>query len=299
LQRKPLHVAKNMVTAAGNRHRNGNSNSASNSRSTGGGGVSLYESTKPKIDPMDRFRCNLSRYSRTNDRRMMVRTLKDCSRLRSIPLDPLECAEGLPSTPKEWFELECEVSNAELLVNGITFGPRQISSTTQKDASINNFVANRLPNKEQLSLLLKLCEHMVTQAEASVAQDEEFENTTQLPEPQQLYRRILVRLARTRASQDAFHQLNALVGCADLILQPPKKAQPLPIDLTLYQSNGIIHAVTTTRHPYGLFRKSDLATSHVGSVKRPWIRVLASVNERVNLSTGASVRYCSVEVQEK
>jgi hypothetical protein len=236
---------------------------------------------KPKIDPMERLRCNLSRFTRTNDRRMMIRTLKDCTRLRNIALNSLE---HNPTTPQHWMDLDRELATTELVVNGVRLGPK----VSVKDLSTR-------PNREQLVILSKLCCHL---AEASAAATADLVEKVPLLDPKEAYKQLLVRLARTPASADAYFQLNSILGCADLVLQPPKKAQPLPTDLSIYQSSGMIHAVTTTRHPYGLFRKNDLTPSNVGGAKRPWIRLLAVVVERVNLSTGASVRHCSVQVQD-
>src|SRR3569623_2098920 len=86
VQRKPLQAAKN-VTPIQRRNKH-------------------LELTKHKIDPMERLKNNLSRYTRTNDRRMMIRTLKDCSRLRSIALEAVDIT---PATPEKWIELEQEV----------------------------------------------------------------------------------------------------------------------------------------------------------------------------------------------
>jgi hypothetical protein len=253
IQRKPLYAAKTMQRRA------------------------KAEEFKPKIDPMERLRVNLSRFTRTNDRRMMIRTLKDCSRLGNIALEPLE---SNPTTSQQWLDLEAEVARSELIVNGVPIGPK---------------VSALKPNKEQLTILQKLCEHLASAATAASSDPVE---QAHLIDPDEVYRQLMLRLARTPASADAYFQLNSILGCADLVLQPPKKAQPLPTDLSIYQSAGMIHAVTTTLHPYGLFRKIDLAPSTVGGTKRPWIRILASVVERVNLTTGASVRHCSVQVQE-
>jgi hypothetical protein len=258
IQRKPLHAAKTMQRRA-----------------------KAAEEAKPKIDPMERLRCNLSRFTRTNDRRMMIRTLKDCSRLGNIALEPLE---NNPTTSQQWLDLETEVARTELIVNGVPIGPK----VSAKELAYK-------PNKEQLTILQTLCEHLA--AAATAASSDPIEQA-HLIDPDEVYRQLMLRLARTPASADAYFQLNSILGCADLVLQPPKKGQPLPTDLSLYQSSGMIHAVTTTRHPYGLFRKIDLAPSTVGGTKRPWIRILASVVERVNLTTGASVRHCSVQVQE-
>jgi hypothetical protein len=240
------------------------------------------EDSKPQIDPMERLRYNLSRFTRTNDRRMMIRTLKDCPRLRNIPLNPL--GHDLAKS-QQCMDLEREVATTELIVNGVPIGPK---------VAAKDLLAR--PNREQLAILKKLCHHLVTASTAAMiypVEDGHMINTDKI------YRELVVRLARTPASADAYFQLNSILCCADLALQPPKKSQPQFTDLSIYQSSGMIHAVTTTRHPYGLFRKSDLAPSNVGGTKRPWIRILAIVVERVNLTTGASVRHCSVQVQEK
>jgi hypothetical protein len=238
--------------------------------------------SKPQIDPMERLRYNLSRFTRTNDRRMMIRTLKDSSMLRIIALNALD--HNLPAS-QEWINVEHEVATTELIVNGVPIGPKVAAKDLLKR-----------PNREQLAVLKKLCHHLVTAAAAATVERVEKDPVVDAHE---VYSQLVARLARTPASADAYFTLNSILGCADLVLQPPKKCQPMLADLSIYQSSGVIHAVTTTRHPYGLFRKSDLAPSNVGGTKRPWIRILAVVVERINLTTGESARHCSVQLQEK
>jgi hypothetical protein len=62
--------------------------------------------------------------------------------------------------------------------------------------------------------------------------------------------------------------------------------------LTLYESVGHVHTTLVSHHAYGLFRKSDLSA---GAAARPWIGVSATVHERMNMTTGASVRQIKVQ----
>jgi hypothetical protein len=113
----------------------------------------------------------------------------------------------------------------------------------------------------------------------------------------ELVRTLLFHIAPSSNAKDVFFLLNATLGCPDLMLQAPKTAATLPTDLKIYSAadSGHIQAEITTKHPFGLFRKSDL-TKHD---KRPWIRLIADVRERVNLTNGESVRECNVNVYDK
>ena len=284
---------------------------------TGGGSVNSSNngenspSEAARLEAWNKFKSAIGRYARTNDRRMMIRALKDCPRLRIIPMDLIET---FPTTPEQWLQCEKEVSRTNVRINGtpmMGFAGSASSANRHKKTSGGKDHVEK-GNQELLDVLKKLCDHL-TSSDASTAPGQAGKATVSAAttiSSEALYHEILLRLVRTTASADAYFQLNALLGCGDLVVQLPKKAAPLPTDLSLYAASdgsGMVHAVAVTRHPYGVFRKTDMAGScaspSVSSCstggKRPWVRLIAEVHERVNLTTGDSVRYCSVKVQDK
>jgi len=298
-------------------------------RGTAGAITTLRKTNKISGDSAvawEKFKNSIAKFARTNDRRMMIRILKDCPRLRIIPLEPIDTScllrnqtdladVHLQDQHHNWrHHAEQEVSQSVVRMNGMALSSSAAASkhhhSSGSSASHNHrtnksHVAKSNNNRELLEILRKLCCHLAGSSGAS-------SDHIAASADEMLYDEILLRLVRSKASTDAYHQLSELLGSSDLVVQPPKKAAPLPTDVTLYRSDdgrrgsGDIHAVAVTRHPYGLFRKTDLSGTTSASIsynthgsKRPWVRLIASVHERVNLSTGESVRYCSVNVQDK
>jgi hypothetical protein len=215
---------------------------------------------KQQQDPIEKFKNSVSRFARTNDKKMMLRLLNETQRLKSLPMESMGVHHV---SPELLHELQMHVAKTNVSVNGAP-------------------LAAKGRGHEMLTILSKLCDHLTEQCN-DITSDH-------------VYQQLLLRLDRTTASADAYFELSALIGCADLTLQQPKKAPALQTDLSVYVSDGTIHAIFTTRHPFGLFRKTDLTG---GASKRPWIRLVASVHERLNMTTGASVRYCTVRAQDK
>lgn len=193
----------------------------------------------------------LQRYARGNDRRMAIRSLMDCRALRAIPMD------GSPSSPsshQEFKNLEREVCFTSIELNGLLF---QASSSNQI-----------------LKILTELCEALCQESRLSF---------------QSIYQAMIVRLARTTSSADSYFHLNALLGSQDLVLQARSASTP-PTHLTMYESDGTIHAVLTIYHPYGLFRRCDVTSG------KAWIPMQAAIHERVNFRTGDCFRMINVKV---
>jgi len=178
---------------------------------------------KSAEESFQRLKTQLSRYARANDRKFVMRALKECRYLQCIALEATPTA---PTSQREWLALEKELCNTPLDINGILF-----AESTQVVRILKDLC-------QALSQGLKLL-------------------------PESLYQSLIVRLARTTSSADSYFQLNALLGSQDLVLQPPQKQQTAilpPSELTLYQANGQIHATVQISHPYGLFRKSDVTS---------------------------------------
>lgn len=217
--------------------------------------TNLTSSSSSKVakqqDSADDLQTVLHRFTRVNDRRMAIRTLMECRHLRSIPL---EGAPAAPSSQDEWSNLEREVCFTSIDLNGLQF-PAGSSS-------------------QVLKILKELCKELCRAVRLSY---------------QSIYHAMIVRLARTTSSADAYFQLNDMLGSQDLVLQARNAATP-STQLMLYEADGAIHAVLTTYHPYGLFRRCDITSG------KPWIPLQAAIHERVNFLTGDCIRHVGVQV---
>ena len=205
-------------------------------------------------ESIERMKANLSRFARVSNKRMALRTLNDCIYLRAIPLDT---TPSLPSNRDELAQLEEEVCQSNIQLNGLLF--------------------TGSANSQILKVLRALCQELCKGLRVS---------------SETIYMAMIVRLANSSNSADSYFQLNALMGSQDLVLKPrlehhASRHDPIdipPTDLHLYEANGQIHAIMTSATAYGLFRRSDVKSG------KPWISLLGQVHERVNMTTGASVR---------
>lgn len=205
---------------------------------------------------LQKLKTQLSRYARSNDRKMVMQSLEECRLLQNISMEPRSQA---PKTKNEWQKLEKEVTCVN--VNGII-----------------------LSEKSDILIVLKnLCERLCTQHQVQLS-------------PNNLYQALILRLAKSITSADIFFQLNPLLGSTELILQhtttTQSKSLPVPT-LLLYPAEGNMHAVVTiAQGTLGLYRKSDISNGGT----QPWIPLIAVVKERVNLTTGQGVRSVAVKV---
>jgi len=199
----------------------------------------------------DELKANLQRYTRGNDRRMAIRSLNECRPLRAIPIDGNPAS---PSSHEQWNDLEREVCFTSIELNGLKI---PASSTSQI-----------------LKILSDLCKELCRSSRLS---------------SQSIYQAMIVRLARTTSSADSYFHLNALLGSQELVLKQITAPTP-PTQLMMYESDGAIHVVLTTYHPYGLFRKCDVTSG------KAWIPLHAAIHERVNFLTGDCFRHVGVQV---
>ncbi|GKZ00822.1 hypothetical protein MPSEU_001033900 [Mayamaea pseudoterrestris] len=218
----------------------------------------------PVLDPIEKLKNSLSKFSRSNDRRMMIRTIASSPLLQDIQLGAL--SDFSMDDPEEMLSLQNEVASSKLTINGVI-----VDGLGVKSPSL------------YMEFLSKLCNQTTQHSTIS---------------SQELFQALLPRIAPSSSVNEVYFRLNDFVGSPDLVLQSPKTCAILPTDMQLYCDgiNHHVHARITTKHPFGLFRKSDLAK---GSKQRPWIRLIVTVEERVNLSTCDSVRLCSVHVYDK
>lgn len=213
-------------------------------------------------DVLAQMQASVSKYARANDRRMVLRSMREVKFLKCVPLEN-------PSPPsRENLKAHEEelVMEDSIILNGVPFHGSQHFLTTLKE------------------LCLKLCE-----------QDGVSLNF------QDLYDELVARMARSTSSADSFFKLNSMVGSSDLMLLPTTQKQLFPIKLNIYVSSGEVHTNLSTTNAFGLFRKSDVRPADLmgGPVSsRPWIVLHATVDERANLSTNKAVRQARVLLPE-
>jgi hypothetical protein len=255
----------------------------------------LLESAKE--DTVSRLKSNLNRYTRTNDRRMVLRSLKDVKFLSNITL-------GNPILPPNvsLSELEQELVEETLILNQQLFKP--LSTVTRRDMFTNAGL-----NSGCLVILKGLSEGLCDDNTSSTFYRHPLNGKA-------LYEKLVARLARTSASADINEYLHALLGTSDLIVKHvvngQNKLSATPgnaiskssshgssgsdntnndkiIRVNVYQSNGDIHMTLDMMLEFGLYRRIDVNTV------RPWITLQAYLHERANLSTGKNYRTVRVK----
>lgn len=233
---------------------------------------------------------NLIRYTRSNDRRMVLRSLKDVKFLSCLTLDPVQTADGPLS------DLEKEVAEENIVLNGVPFKPVGLGADGKEHGS--NAVNSSLPMLK--GLCSQFCERPNVDLDQTV-----------------LYEKLIIRMAKTTASADPYFRLNSLLGSSDLLVMPigadgqgvPATTAATsistavnnkkdfsyiknPIHLNVYETHNEIHVTLSEAYTFGLFRKSDVKSA------RPWIIINAVVNERANISSDQSVRHLTVKLPD-
>ena len=207
-------------------------------------------------ESVEQMKTNLSRFARVSNKRMCIRTLRDCLYLRAIPIDTVPT---VPTRRGEWELLEEEVCWTNILLNGLLFTGSS--------------------NSQLLKVLRALCQELCKGLRLS---------------SESIYLNTLVRLAESTNSSDSYFQLNSLLGSQDLVLhrrEELNKAMDIPpTDVVLYEAAGQVHATVTSYSSYGLFRRTDVKSS------KPWIALLGKISERVNFSTGKSMRQVQAQI---
>jgi hypothetical protein len=217
---------------------------------------------------------------------MVLRSLKDAKFLSFLPLEAVQSAEI------ELTDLEMEVCDELVILNGIPFKPVE-----------RNAVGASRGRNCTLSMLKGVCVKLCDMSKSDLTSDE-------------LYHRLVLRLAKTTASAGPHLRLNSLLCSSDIFIMPlssentqPEKAprskalQELmaqkeapqatqPIHLNVYEANGDLHVTINQTHKFGLFRNKDSKSG------RAWIGIDAVVGERANMSTAKSVRSMNVKLPE-
>ena len=224
---------------------------------------------------------------------MVCRTLQNSATLKNIVFDRnTSVAAEIPPVN----ELEKLASTEPVEFNGMVLGGGKLNNNNNPSSggsvasgstatNPNSNIVQRGWNdlKEIPAVLREVCSRLVRNPEV-----------TNGPSEYELYVEVLVRLSKLQSSQDSHAQLTAyLASPPDLNVHVPKKPwKPLGrTQVWLYVSDGYIHFQCKSHHAYGLFRSSD-------TVNRPWIGLTATVHERINFTTGASVDRITVEVHE-
>lgn len=211
------------------------------------------------------------------NRRMVLRTLRDWTRLQHIQVDNEQFPIGFEKEMESYEELKQEViHNLPISMNGALFG-RGCKDDSQRNTEGKRF----------LKLLFLLCEKIAITANAHSQNDESMT-------AENLFHSILVRLSPSRSAAVAEAYAKPLVDLEndELVLSVPayKKVafmKPAPASIVLYETNGSVHAVVEHAHAYGMFRRADAIT-------RPWISVTMKTHERVNLTSNQSIRSIDV-----
>ncbi len=226
--------------------------------------VSLSSNTAKakQTEAFSQMQGSVSKYARANDRRMVLRSMRDVKYLKCVPLEnPAQPSrENLRAYEEEL------VMEESIILNGVPFHGSQHFLTTLRE------------------LCCKLCEQEGVWLNAD-----------------DLYDELVTRMARSTSSADSFFKLNSLVGSPDLMLLPTTQKQSFPIKLNVYVSAGEIHTNLSTTNAFGLFRKTDVKPTDLmgGPVSsRPWIVLHATVDERANISSNKTVRHARVLLPE-
>ena len=235
-------------------------------------------------DAILKMKSNLNRYARSNDRRMIMKSLKDVKSLSCLAMDPVQPASN------DMKDLELEVGREDVTLNGIPFKPVGFSADgkIRKSDSSRSFIV----------MLEGLCEQLCKMDGVTI-------------DYRELYDELILRMARTASSADAYFHLNSLMGSPDLLVMPVAQgfssAPPTtngvirgpassdtaaavdPIQLSLYVANGDVHMNLSQTYAFGLFRKADVKSG------KPWIEVQGVIHERTNFSNKQSVRHLTVK----
>jgi hypothetical protein len=207
-----------------------------------------------------KMQANLVQYSRTSDKRMLLKSLKSVKFLSSLELDRVE------QTDYSITDLESEIIQQTTIdVNGLPF--LQIGCGVKAA-------------KNSLSMLKMVCDELCRGKHVKV-------------HPRAIYKELITRMAPSTSSADPYFRLNSLLGSPDLLVMPlSTENQVTPIDLSIYEAGGCLHMRMTETFQFGLFRKSDVKSL------RPWIVVDAVVTERANFGNDTSTRFLSLVVPD-
>jgi len=132
-----------------------------------------------------------------------------------------------------------------------------------------------------------------------------------LIEPQMVYENIVFRMSRMTAGTDAYMKLKKIIRSSNLSLMrcevDPNVVQEA-ICVDVFESDGDLLAVISIVCTFGVIQNAQLSSSKAdlttigfvtngrgtGGGVKPWIHFDVVVTERINISTGDSVRFARV-----
>lgn len=241
-------------------------------------------------ETIQKMKANLIRYARSNDRRMILRSLKDVKLLNCLSLDVAQNSEG------PLFDLEKEVAEESMTINGVSVKGVDFHPKSGVLDTVGVAVKN-----SSIPLLKNICRELCERPDVSMSSRE-------------LYEKLIVRLAKSTSSADPYFRLNSLLGSPDLLVMPldndivstsgvqplrsttlvvkPREPGEIPTppanELNIYAANGEVHITLQQTYKFGLLRKADVKSN------RPWFTIHAVVKERANLSNNNCVRQLKV-----
>lgn len=207
-----------------------------------------------------KMRGNLSKYAKTNDRRMVLRSMRNNKFLACLPLDPVQPDEASVHS------LENELSHESIVLNGIAFHS----------------------NKDFLTVLHELCLKLCEMDGVAINPQFLYEQL------------VIRMARSTAAADSHFKLNAVMGSPDIIIMPVPMKRMPsCPIELNLFVHKGNVHAQVSTTNNCGLFRKADVKPLEPSKNRgRPWIALTTVVDERVNFSNSESVRHLRVKVPD-
>ncbi len=229
---------------------------------------SIDQHVESREESIEKLKVALVRYGRANDRRMILRTLKNVSFLSYIPMEAPIMRNDVSLT-----ELEKEVFLEKLILNNTLLSPPSVT-TTIKNAGTNSGCLIILKGLTKV-----LCANSSLKAKT-------------------LYERVVQRLVKSSVAAEIYAQLNSILGSTEVIIKklPTTKSSTdygdEPSNLKLYNTGGQIHMTLETKLKFGLFRRSDASSS------RAWIVMDCKVHERANLSTNEIFRSLNVKTPD-
>eukprot|EP00531_Pseudo-nitzschia_arenysensis_P007801 CAMPEP_0116143674 /NCGR_PEP_ID=MMETSP0329-20121206/15578_1 /TAXON_ID=697910 /ORGANISM="Pseudo-nitzschia arenysensis, Strain B593" /LENGTH=246 /DNA_ID=CAMNT_0003639013 /DNA_START=53 /DNA_END=793 /DNA_ORIENTATION=+ len=222
---------------------------------------SIDQHVESREESIEKLKVALVRYGRANDRRMILRTLKNVSFLSYIPMEA-----PIMRSDVSLAELEKEVFLEQLILNNTLLSPPS-ETRTIKNAGTNSGCLVILKGLTKV-----LCANSSLKAKI-------------------LYDRVVQRLVQSSAAAEVYVQLNSILGSTEVIIKILPNPDE-PSSLNLYNTGGQIHMTLETKLKFGLFRRSEASSS------RAWIVMDCKVHERANLSTNESFRSLNVKTPD-
>ena len=224
-------------------------------------------------DKLEQMKANLIRYARSDDIRMLLRSLRDVRLLNCLSLDAVQGSDG------QLYDLEKECASARIILNSVEVKGVGVIATGSEDATTISAKNSCIPVLKGICRMLSEKDNVKTSS-------------------RELYEKLIVRLAKSTSSADPYFRLNSLFGSPDLLVMPLEDEATGSADrstlteMNVYASNGEIHMTLIQTYKFGLLRKSDVKTN------RPWIIIHGVVKERANLTRNTGIRELKVALPD-